>query len=54
MKPFKKRYWVNLNWLTDGGSEQFFYEKKADAIAVLPEGDIVAQVEIREIKREGA
>ncbi len=50
-KKFRRKFWVNLAWLRDGKSEQFFYAKKEDAVAVS-EGvlqDEVRQVEVREL-----
>ena len=48
-KKFWKKYWVNLSWFKDGYKDQSLYESKEEAQAILPPGDELAQIEVREL-----
>jgi len=51
MAKFKRRYWVNLSWIKDGPdrAEIVLYRRKKDCQAIMPEGDELAHIEVKEL-----
>ena len=51
MKKFKRKYWVNLSWIKDSEdrAEITLYKNKEVCQSIMPEGDELAHIEVREL-----
>ncbi len=54
-KKFKRKFWVNWSWMLDANVENDrhieveLYRSRLDCLTIMPEGDEIKQIEVREL-----